>query len=71
MAAASKEMMLMMPPRTLGEKESIKPMSPKTMATTARMKPQNAPVPKLSRAATIAMMEGMRKCALLVSISIK
>jgi hypothetical protein len=71
MPAATSEMTLTKPPRTFGDSDSMTPMRPNTMATIARMNPQNAPVPKLKRAATIAMIEGMLKWAFVVCTSIK
>jgi hypothetical protein len=64
---ATNENALINPPRTVGESESATPISPDTIATTASTNPQNAPVVKLSSAATIAMRDGTLNFALRAS----
>lgn len=60
---AINETVLIIPPRTLGEAAMTIPMIAAMMATTASIKPQKAPVVKLSNAAIIAMIDGMLNLA--------
>ena len=53
----------MTPPRTFGAKAIITPMTPKMIATIARIKPQKAPVAKLRIAAMSEIMAGTLKPA--------
>lgn len=61
--------MLTNPPRTRGESDSKIPMTPKKIATSARINPENAPTNKLATAAQMAMIAGILKCALLCTLS--
>ena len=58
------EKMLTIPPRILGENDKTTPMIPKAIAIMASRNPEEGLTKKLTKAATIAMIDGMLKCGL-------
>jgi hypothetical protein len=67
--ARKKDKMLVSPPRMLGDREKRNPITPKIIATMARMIPVPGRTNKLAMADPMAMIEGILKWGLFCAIA--